>query len=75
MADELARRRALLAPSAIPCSLSLFISLIHSCLLSNWRHTVSSKFFDTPVLLVLNKEFVLPRHVCCVLSSACGRWT
>ena len=31
-ADELARRGALLAPSAIPCSLSPLISRIHSCL-------------------------------------------
>ena len=42
-ADELARRGALLAPSAIPCSLSPFISR----LISDWRRTVSSKFFDT----------------------------
>ena len=43
-ADELARRGALLAPSAIPCSLSPFISRIHSFLFSDWRRTVSSKF-------------------------------
>ena len=43
-ADELARRGALLAPSAIPCSLSPFISRIHSRLISDWRRTVSSKF-------------------------------
>ena len=42
-ADEQARRGALLAPSAIPCSLSPLISRIHSCLFSDWRHTVSSK--------------------------------
>ena len=42
-ADELARWGALLAPSAIPCSLSLLISRIHSSLFSDWRHTVSSK--------------------------------
>ena len=48
-ADELARRGALLAPSAIPCSLSPLISRIHSypCLFSDWRRTVSWKFFDT----------------------------
>ena len=46
-ADELARQRALLAPSAIPCSFSPLISRIHSCLFSDWRRTVSSKFFDT----------------------------
>ena len=47
-ADELARRGALLAPSAIPCSLSL-ISRIHSCLFLDWSCTVSSKCFDTQV--------------------------
>ena len=39
-ADELARRGALLAPSAIPCSLFPLISRIHSRLISNWRRTV-----------------------------------
>ena len=34
-ADESARRGALLAPSAIPCNLSLIISHIHSCLFSD----------------------------------------
>ena len=48
-ADELARWGALFAPSAIPCSLSPVISRIHSCLFSDWRRTVSSKFFDTQV--------------------------
>ena len=43
-ADELARRGALLAPSAIPCSLSPLISRIHSCLISDWMRTVSSKY-------------------------------
>ena len=42
-ADDLARRGALLAPSAIPCSLSPLTSR----LISDWRRTVSSKFFDT----------------------------
>ena len=46
-ADELARRGALLIPSAMPCSHSSLISVIHSSLFSDWRHTVSSKFFDT----------------------------
>ena len=44
-ANELARPGALLAPSAIPCS----ISRIHPRLFSNWRCTVSSKYFDTQV--------------------------
>ena len=66
VADELARRRALLAPSAIPCSLSpLFL---HSRLISDWKRTVSSKFFDTQVLSISTEELVLPRHARCVLS-------
>ena len=67
-ADELARREALLAPFAIPCSLSPLISRIHSRLIMNWRHTVSSKFFDTKVISISTEELVLPHHACCVLS-------
>ena len=67
-ADELARRGALLAPSAIPCSLSPLISRIHSCLISDWRRTVSSKYFDTQVPSISTEELVLPRHARCVLS-------
>ena len=67
-ADELARRGALLAPSAIPCSLSPLISRIHSRLFSDWRRTVSSKYFDTQVPLISTKELMLPRHARCVLS-------
>ena len=48
-ADELARWEVLLAPSTIPCSLSPLISRIHSRLFSDWRRTVSLKFFDTQV--------------------------
>ena len=51
-ANELARRGALLAPSAIPCGLFLLITRIHSCLISDWRRTVSSKYFDTQVPLI-----------------------
>ena len=68
-ADELARRGALLVPSAIPCSLSPLISGIHSSLFSDWRHIVSSKFFDTQVPSISTEELVLLRHACCVLSS------
>ena len=60
-ADELVRRGALLAPSTIPCSLSPLIS--------DWRRTVSSKFFDTQVPSISTEELVLPRHARCVLSS------
>ena len=67
-AGELARRGALLAPSAIPCSLSPFISRIHSRLFSDWRRTVSSKYFDTQVPSISTEELVLPRHARCVLS-------
>ena len=63
-ADELARRGALLALCAIPCSLSR----IHSCLISDWRHTVSSKYLDTQVPSISTEELVLPRYARCVLS-------
>ena len=66
--DELARRGALLAPSAIPCSLSPIIFCIHSRLFSDWRRTVSLKFFDTKVPSISTEELVLPRHARCVLS-------
>ena len=65
--DRLARRGVLLTPSAIPCSLSL-ISGIHSRLFSDWRRTVSSKFFDTQVPSISTEELVLPRHARCVFS-------
>ena len=68
MADELARRGALLAPSAIPCSLSPLTFRIHSRLISDWRGAVSSKHFDTQVASISTEELVLPRHARCVLS-------
>ena len=61
-ADELARQGALLVPSAIPCGLSPPISRIHSSFFSDWRRTVSSKFFDTQVPLISTEELVLPPH-------------
>ena len=67
-ADELARWGALLVPSSIPCSLSPLISRIHSRLISDWRRTVSSKYFDPQVLSISIEELVLPRHARCVLS-------
>ena len=48
-ADELARQGVLLVFSAIPCSLYSLISPTHSSLFSEWRSTVSSKFFDTQI--------------------------
>ena len=71
-ADELARRGTLLAPSAIPCSHSRLISRIHcrihSCLISDWRRTVSSKYFDTQAPSISAEENVPPRHARCVVS-------
>ena len=67
-ADQLARRGTLLAPSTILCSLSFFISRIHSRLISDWRRTVSSKYLDTQVPSISTEELVLPRHARCVLS-------
>ena len=59
-ADALARRGALLVPSAILCSLSPFVSRIHSSLFSDWRRTVSSKFLNTQVPSISTEELVLP---------------
>ena len=67
-ADELTRQGALLAPFAIPCCLSPLTSRIHSGLISDWRRTVSSKFFDTQVPSISTEELVLPHHARCVLS-------
>ena len=67
-ADELARRGALLVPSAIPCSYSSLVSGIHFSLFSDCRRTVSSKFFDTQVPSIFTEELVLLRHACYVLS-------
>ena len=55
-------------PSAIPCSLSPLIPRIHSCLISDWKRTVTSKFFDTQFPLISTEELVLLRHARCVLS-------
>ena len=67
MADDLAKRGTLLVPSAIPCSLSH----LSYPLFSDWRRTVSSKFFDTQVPSISFEELVLPRHARCVLSRIC----
>ena len=67
-AGELARWGALLAPSAIPCSLSPLTSRIYSRLISDWRRAVSSKFFDSQVSSISTEELVLPRHARCALS-------
>ena len=73
-ADKLARRGVLLAPSAIPCSLSPLTFCIHSCLILDWGRAVSPKFFDTQVPSISTEELVLPRHARCVLSRLrCNR--
>ena len=58
-------------PFAFPCSLSLLISRMHSHLISDWRRTVSSKFFDAQDALISTEKLVLPRHARCVLSRLC----
>ena len=67
-ADELTRRIAILLLSAIPCILSPLISRTHSYLFSDWRRTVSSKFFDTQVPSFSTEKLMLPCHARCVLS-------
>ena len=62
------RERCLCPPQAIPCSLSPLTSRIHSSHVSDWRRTVSSKFFVTQVPSISTEELVLPRHARCVLS-------
>ena len=58
-------------PSAIPCNISSLISRILSSLFSDWRRTVSSKFFDTQVSSISTEKLVLPRHARYVLSHLC----
>ena len=43
------------------------MSRIHSSLFSDWRRTVSLKFFDTQVPPISTEELVLPRHARCAL--------
>ena len=71
-ADEMARRGALLARCATPCSLSLLTSRIHSCLFSDWRHTISSQFFDTQAHSISTEELVLLRHRCVLSCLRCN---
>ena len=68
-ADKLAKRRALLILSAVPYSLSRLISHIHFSLFSDWRRTVSSKFFDTQVHSVFAEIHSLVTLAVCSLSS------
>ena len=54
-------------PSAIFFGLSSLISRIHSFLFSDWRRTLSFKFFDTQISSFSTEELMLPRHTRCVL--------
>ena len=55
-------------PSVIPCGLSSFISCIHPHLFSDWKCTVSSKFFDPQVPSISTEELVLLCHARRVFS-------
>ena len=46
---------------------SLVTSRIHCSLFSDWRRSVSSKFFDLQVPSISTEEFVLTLHARCVL--------
>ena len=49
--------------------LSLLLSPVSTLLFfSDWRHIVSSKFFDTQVPSISTEELVLLRHARCILS-------
>ena len=69
VADELAKRGVLLMLFATASSLSPLVLTL--CLFSEWRWTVSSKFFYTQVSLVSTEELVLPRNTHCALSRLC----
>ena len=72
--DMLPRSGALLVPPPIPCSLSPLIYRIHSCLFSDRRCTVSSKFFHTQVSLVSTEGTCVPSsRSLCSLSSLLQR--
>ena len=52
----------------LQCLVVSLISRIHSFFFSDWRRTVTSKFFHTQVSSISTEELVLPRHARCVLS-------
>ena len=60
-----------LRPLQFPCSLSPLISRIHSCLFSDWRRTVSSKYFDSQVPSNSTEKLVFPCHARCLLTRLC----
>ena len=71
-ADELTRQEALSLHSGSPCSLSPLISRIHSSLFSDWRRTVSSKFFahGFPRFRPRNLCSIVTRAVCSLVFAA-----
>ena len=50
------------------CPLQCLVSLVSTLVFLDWKHTVSSKFFDTQVSSIFTKELVLSRHAHCVFS-------
>ena len=71
-ADELAKRGALLVPSAIPCSLSALISRIHFCFLRSGavlshRNSLTHRIPRFP----WRNSCSLPHHARCVLARLC----
>ena len=71
MVDELARRGALLASSAISCSLSYLLYPLFSFL----GLEAYCLFFNTLIFSISTKDLVLPRHARCVFSlSSILQW-
>ena len=66
------RRRALLVPSVIPCSLFPLICRIHSSIFSDWRRPASSKFLDTavPRFPLRNLRSLVTLAVCSLVFAA-----
>ena len=67
LADELARRGALVLPSTITCGLFYLNSCFHSLFFWDWRRTVPSKFFNKQVPLVSIEELELAPLARCVV--------
>ena len=60
-----------LATGSVTCALchlvsSSLISHIYSSFFSDWKRTVSSKFFDTQVFSISTEKLMLPCHARCV---------
>ena len=61
-------------PSAILCGLPPLVSGIHSSLFSDWRRTVSFRFFNIQVTSISSEELCSLSRSLCALSSLL-RWT